>query len=108
MLLFERFIARGNFSIQDFFNAAGITSDEELRAYCAERNMTAPVNEYFKPQEQVAQTTVEQKGRPKRARAKTTKQEKPAPKPATEKVEKPKRATKKTRTTRRKTVTKKT
>ena len=104
MLIFERFIARGNFNIQDFFSAAGITSDEELRAYCAEKNMTAPINEYF-ASPKVADNVVEKKTakkptikkKPVATKALVEDNEKPVPKKTTRKPRTPrKRAPKKT------------
>jgi hypothetical protein len=47
MILFERFIARAGVDLPIFFEARGITSDEELRKYCSERGITPPAASYF-------------------------------------------------------------
>ena len=107
MIVFERFIERGRFDIEKFFEAAGISSDEELRAYCAAQNMTAPVKEYFATPDPVSVPEVK--------KPKTKPSPKVAAKPKAEEVTEeaeakapPKKAIRKPRTTRRKTATKKT
>lgn len=106
MIVFERFIERGRFDIEKFFEAAGISNDDELRAYCAAQNMTAPVKEYFTIPEPVSVPEVKKQKAPAA---------KPLPKaaaePKAEDVESkapPKKTARKPRTTRRKTAAKKT
>ena len=113
MIVFERFIERGRFDIEKFFEAAGIKSDEELRAYCAAQSMTMPVKEYFSAPPVPPEPEVKkEKPAPKRTRKAVTK---PSAKSsakeqvAEEPVEVPaKKPPAKTRTTRRKTAPKKT
>ena len=110
MIVFERFIERGRFDIERFFEAAGITSDEELRAYCAAQNMTVPVKEYFATPDPIP-ASEEKKEKP----ASNKRTSKSAAKPKAQEVAKetedktaPKKPAQKPRTTRRKTTTKKT
>lgn len=110
MIVFERFIERGRFDIEKFFEAAGITSDEELRAYCASQSMTAPVKEYFAAPEPANVPEVK-----KQKPAVNKRPSKSAPKPKVQEVvEEPeaktpvKKPVRKPRTPRKKTPTKKT
>ena len=111
MINFERFIARGNFKVEEFFAAAGIDSDEQLREYCRERGMTLPVKEYFSAPVQPA-LDASPVGAPPTKPKRSTKR---APKPKAEQpagdpdVKSPvKKPARKPRTTRRKTAAKKT
>lgn len=110
MIVFERFIERGRFDIEKFFEAAGISSDEELRAYCATQNMTAPVKEYFTTPEPVSVPEVK-KQKPPAVKSSPKTAAKPKTEEVVEEVEAktpPKKAVRKPRTTRRKTTAKKT
>ena len=117
MVVFERFIAGGNFDIKDFFTAIGVNSDEELRRYCSERGMTTPVKKYFTATSPVAiveeakkviDKNVTKKKVTKTTRAKSVVAPKPAAVKPTEDTQAPvKKSVRKPRTPRGKT-TKKT
>ena len=47
MINFERYVARRNIDLQELFKDKKITSDSQLREYCAKNGLTQPVELYF-------------------------------------------------------------